>query len=272
MVKQVERSPQKPDHLNLEAKIKQLENECQKLKAEASRYKHEYGVMVKQVEISRDTVNSLEAQVADLKKIISWLTRNNGELLGIVSEKIHYEDLIADLEKNKASLAKQLDGEKSRSSQLAEQLHSAETEAAGLRSLSADLRAGLRHGLAGLEMAKPASKQTLPHLGDDTRNILGIKESEDVHSDTDDSAFDDPNTESLKSRPKSVQNKDKVQEKSRPLAKVLNQVPQQPVTASQVFRVDSNPQVPPNLSFTPPSKMTTSTNPLKAHYQPQQFS
>ena len=176
--------------------------------------------------------------------------------------------MIADLEKNKASLARQLDDLKSRSSQLAEQLHSAETEAAGLRSLSADLRAGLRHGLAGLEMAKPASKKTLPSLGDDTRNILGIKESDDAHSDTDDSAFDDPNTESLKSRPKSVKNKDKI------LAQVLKQAPKQPVPVAQVFRIHT--QVPPNLSFTPPTKITTSSNHPQAPYQPtlplQQFS
>jgi hypothetical protein len=54
-------------------------------------------------------------------------------------------------------------------------------------------------------MAWPSSKQALSTLGDDSRNILGVKENEDVHSDADDSAFDDPNTESLKSRPRSVQ-------------------------------------------------------------------
>ena len=62
---------QKPDNSAFETKIDKLENECQKYRAEAGRYKHEYGVMVKQVEISKDTVKSLEAQVNDLKKIVS---------------------------------------------------------------------------------------------------------------------------------------------------------------------------------------------------------
>ena len=37
-------------------------------------------------------------QVVDLKKIITRLTKNNGELLEIVKEKIQYEDIIADLD------------------------------------------------------------------------------------------------------------------------------------------------------------------------------
>ena len=124
--KQVLKAPnklcQKSDHSDLEAKIHHLENDSQKFKAEAGRYKHEYGVMVKQVEVSRETVNSLEAQVGDLKKIISRLTRNNGELLDIVSEKIKYEDMIADLEKKTSFLTHQLSQEKSRLSRGCNQL------------------------------------------------------------------------------------------------------------------------------------------------------
>jgi len=267
-VKSPKRPCQVPDHSEIEEKIEKLENECQKYKKEASRYKNEYGVMVKHVEISKDTVNSLEAQVEDLKKIVSRLTRNNGELLGIVSEKINYEDMLADLEKNKVSLAKQLSEEKSHSSQLEKRLHSAEAEASDLRSLSAELRAGVRHGLAGLELARPASTQALPTIGDNTKHILGIKEGEDIHSDTDDSAFDDPNTESLRSRPKGVKNK--VEEKSRPFAQVLeNQIPQQPAHISQVFRV--NTQVSHNISSSPPTKMTTTKCPPPNFLSPQNF-
>jgi hypothetical protein len=229
---------QKQYHLDLEDKIRNLENECQKFRTEAGRYKHEYGVMVKQVEVSRVTVDRLEAQVADLKKIISRLTRNNGELLGIVSEKIKYEDMIADLEKKNTSLSLQLSQEKSRSSQLEQRLNSAQAEAFSLRSLSADLRAGLRHGLASLELPRPDSRPTLPPLGDDTRNILGMKGGEEDHTDTDDSAFDDPNTESLRSRPKSVQNKDEVSQKTRPLPQVFKQIPS--ASSSKVFRVNTN--------------------------------
>ena len=64
------------------------------------------------------------------------------------------------------------------------------------RSLTAELRAGLRHGLTGLEAAAvPASKLDLPQLGEQTRLILGLAGEK---SDTEDSAYEDPNTESLK--------------------------------------------------------------------------
>ena len=57
-------------------------------------------------------------QVVDLKKIITRLTKNNGELLEIVKEKIQYEDIIADLEKKTSLLTDQLDKEKSTSATL----------------------------------------------------------------------------------------------------------------------------------------------------------
>ena len=249
---------QKPDNSAFETKIEKLENECQKFKTEASRYKHEYGVMVKQVEISKETVKSLEAQVNDLKKIVSRLTKNNGELLDIVSEKINYEDMIADLEKNKAVLAKQLSDEKSRSAIIEERLETAETEVAGLRAIRAEVRAGVRHGLAGLEIARPDTRQDIPALGDNTKHILGIKDGEENKSDTEDSAFDDPNTESLRSRPKSGQSKGR----SKPVAPLLKQQmePQLPGPVSQVFRL-SAPVVP----SSPPTKMSS------YHKQPQTF-
>ena len=67
-----------------------------------------------------------------------------------------------------------------------------------LRSLSAEMRAQIRSGISGLTGSRPAT--AVPVLGDDTRRILGVKEDSD-----DDSAIEDPNTESLKSRPRSVQ-------------------------------------------------------------------
>jgi len=246
---------QKPDNSAFETKIQSLENECQKYKAEAGRYKHEYGVMVKQVEISKDTVKSLEAQVNDLKKIVSRLTKNNGELLDIVSEKINYEDMIADLEKNKAVLVKQLSDEKSQSAMIKERLDTAEAEVAGLRALSAEVRAGVRHGLAGLEIARPDTRQDMPALGDNTKHILGIKDGEDEKSETEDSAFDDPNTESLRSRPKSGQRKEK--ESAKPLAPLLKHPiePQQPGPVSEVFRLSA-----PTIPFSPPTKMSSYPN------------
>ena len=252
---------QKPDHSEFETKIGKLENECQKYKTEVGRYKHEYEVMVKQVEISKDTVTSLETQVGDLKNIVSRLTKNNGELLDIVSEKINYEDMIADLEKNKAILTKHLSEEKSRSAVLEERLHSAEAEVAGLRALSAEVRAGVRHGLAGLELPRPNSRHDLPNLGDKTKHILGIGDGVNDRSDTEDSAFDDPNTESLRSRPKSGQNK----EVAKPLAPLLSQqtVPQQPGPVTQVLRLGV-----PSIPSSPPTKMTNSPKPPSTFLPP----
>ena len=72
-------------------------------------------------------------EVVDLKKIISRLTKNNGELLEIVQEKIKYEDIIADLEKKSALLSEELSKEKSASASLGKTLASVQTENASLR-------------------------------------------------------------------------------------------------------------------------------------------
>ena len=68
-----------------------------------------------------------------MKKIISRLTKNNGELLEIVQEKIKYEDIIADLEKKSALLSEELSQEKSASASLGKTLASVQTENASLR-------------------------------------------------------------------------------------------------------------------------------------------
>ena len=73
-------------------------------------------------------------QVVDLKKIITRLTKNNGELLEIVKEKIQYEDIIADLEKKTSLLTDQLDKEKSTSATLNNKLLSVQKENESLRS------------------------------------------------------------------------------------------------------------------------------------------
>ena len=75
----------------------------------------------------------LSAEVVDLKKIITRLTKNNGELLEIVQEKIKYEDIIADLEKKSALLNDELIKEKSASASLGKTLASVQTENASLR-------------------------------------------------------------------------------------------------------------------------------------------
>jgi len=152
--------------------------------------------MVKQVEISKGTVTSLESQVADLKRIISKLTNSNGELLEIVSEKINYEDTLAVLESDNRELVRQLTEERTNSDVLRQRLDGVETEVKNLRSLAVDLRSGLTGG--SRPVAPPA-----PDIGDETRQVLGLDlqdEEEEV-----DSAYDDPRTESIRSRPKSQQ-------------------------------------------------------------------
>ena len=72
-------------------------------------------------------------EVVDLKKIITRLTKNNGELLEIVQEKIKYEDIIADLEKKSSLLNDELIKEKSASASLGKTLASVQTENASLR-------------------------------------------------------------------------------------------------------------------------------------------
>ena len=75
----------------------------------------------------------VSVEVVDLKKIITRLTKNNGELLEIVQEKIKYEDIIADLEKKSSLLNDELIKEKSASASLGKTLASVQTENASLR-------------------------------------------------------------------------------------------------------------------------------------------
>ena len=134
------------EYEELQVKYAKMKVEAEKYKVESERYKHEYSVMVKQVDISKTSVQSLENQVLDLKKIISRLTKNNGELLDIVKEKIKYEDIIADLENKNSVLSDDLKKEKSESESLQLRLSAALHENEQLRHLSADMRAHLRSG------------------------------------------------------------------------------------------------------------------------------
>ena len=68
-----------------------------------------------------------------MKKIITRLTKNNGELLELVQEKIKYEDIIADLEKKSSLLNDELIKEKSANATLGKTLVSVQTENASLR-------------------------------------------------------------------------------------------------------------------------------------------
>ena len=190
---------ERPDCSEFEKQISELEFSLEKSKLEASRYRKEYNVMVKQVDISKGTVTSLERQVADLKRIISKLTSSNGELLEIVSEKINYEDKIEALEHEREVLSRKLREEKSNSAVLEQRLEDVEREVQYLRSLAQDLRTGLSAAPTPASAKAPPA----PEIGDETRQILGLDlptNEEDV-----DSAYDDPRTDSIRSRTRTEQ-------------------------------------------------------------------
>lgn len=195
----VQRLCERPDCSEFKKKIHELEFILEKSKLEATRYRKEYNVMVKQVDISKGTVTSLERQVTDLKRIISKLTSSNGELLEIVSEKINYEDKIEALEHEREVLARKVREEQSSSSVLKQRLEEVETEVQHLRSLAQDLRAGLTAAPSPASAKVPPA----PEIGDETRQVLGLDlptNEEDV-----DSAYDDPRTESIRSRTRTEQ-------------------------------------------------------------------
>ena len=169
------------------------------------RYKHEHSVVSKQADLRRVDQENLEAQLVDLKKIVSRLTKNNSELLSIVAEKINYEEKIGGLEARAAQLAQQVESERARAEETNQRLAISQREGAALRAVAADLRAGLQHGLAGLDSARPGS--ALSRQGNKTRDILGASvlqastcvPATQAQEDSEDSAIDDPNSESLKS-------------------------------------------------------------------------
>ena len=197
----VQRLCERPDCSEFKKKIVELEFSLEKSKLETSRYRKEYNVMVKQVDISKGTVTSLERQVADLKRIISKLTSSNGELLEIVSEKINYEDKIEALEAEREALARNLREEQSNASVLHQRLEEVETEVQYLRSLAQDLRTGLSAAPTPASAKVPPA----PEIGDETREILGLGLDLPTNEEDADSAYDDPRTESIRSRTRTEQ-------------------------------------------------------------------
>ena len=185
--------------------MSKLRVDLEKQKAEMSRYKHEHSVVSKQAELRRVDQENLEVQLVDLKKIVSRLTKNNSELLSIVAEKINYEEKIGGLEARAAQLAQQVESERARAEETDRKLANSQREGAALRAVAADLRAGLQHGLAGLDSGRPDS--AMSKQGNKTRDILGASvlqasacvPAPQTREDSEDSAFDDPNSESLKS-------------------------------------------------------------------------
>ena len=177
---------EQPDNSDFTNRIEKLETELEKSKHESARYKHEYQVVTKQMNINKETITSLETQIVDLKQIISKLTRNNGELLEIISEKINYEDKLSVLEEDRKLLTEQLQMEKSETVVLHQKLKDSQREVIKLKTMTAGL-------LKDLPEIQPSTKLKPMELGlgDDTRHVLGMKEDED------DSAYEDPRTDSI---------------------------------------------------------------------------
>ena len=217
-------------------KVERLNREVERWRGEAARAREEQGVATRQAELRRQEQESLEVQVIDLKKIVSRLTRNNSELLGIVSEKINYEEKIGGLEARGATLASQLESERRRACEAERRLASADREAAGLRKVTAELRAGLQHGLEGLD-GRPASGGG--RRGDKTRQILGASVLD--KEDSEDSAMEDPNTESLGTA--RVPHTPPTRQKSRPGSVALQtQLQQQQLQQSQQQQLQQQQQ------------------------------
>ena len=120
---------------NLEEKIEALERECLNLKKEAAKCKSHNEELSKQLKVDKEAANELGLEIFELKKLISRLTRNNAELLGMASQHFEYMDMVANLEKERTQLFEQLSKEKCHSSHLEQKLLHAESEVAALRNL-----------------------------------------------------------------------------------------------------------------------------------------
>lgn len=196
---------EKSDNSELTELIEKLKLELEKSKTDSSRYRSEYQILVKQVSISKDTISKLEGQVVDLKQIISKLTRNNGELLEIVSEKISYEDEIKQLQLEKSQVIEKMKFEVVENAELKQKLENAEQEIKNLKSVASEF-------LNDLPNVEPLNLPSMS-LGEDTRHVLGLDDKtvddNDQKDEDQDSAYDDPRTESIRSRPKSNLSQDR---------------------------------------------------------------
>eukprot|EP00092_Neocalanus_flemingeri_P035312 GFUD01038421.1.p1 GENE.GFUD01038421.1~~GFUD01038421.1.p1 ORF type:complete len:551 (+),score=165.91 GFUD01038421.1:94-1746(+) len=241
------------DLQDLEEKINKLETNYQECRKEANRCKQDNEEMVKQVDFGNNAIKSLELQMVDLKNVISRLVRNNGELLGIVSQKIEYEELVVNLEQKMMALSDHLRQEKSHSSYLEQKLHSAESEASCLRSVSKDLNGRVELGLGGLEQPRLSSRPSFPLLGE---NIFGITKKGGKQDNEDKS---DPNENALYvhrfGRSCTIKEQARLKEspQSRPKKLHHQHVPLLSKPSMLVFTKEANSQ--PSLSLTPPSKM-----------------
>jgi len=103
-------------------RMKFLEEECRELKQEAAVYKSKNQEMREKVKVEEDAVDSLETQLAGLKKTLCQLTQNNTELLQLVLGQLNGLDHISKLEDERAGLTEKVRNERFFSSELHQKL------------------------------------------------------------------------------------------------------------------------------------------------------
>jgi len=113
-----------------------LEEERCDLKQEAAVYKSKNQKMREQLTVEENAIDSLEIQIADLKKTLCQMTKYNTELLQLVLGKLHDLDHISKLEDERALTAQHVRSEKFFSSALHQKLLTSNAEVAAMKAIS----------------------------------------------------------------------------------------------------------------------------------------
>jgi len=113
-----------------------LQEECYGLKQEAAVYRSKKQKMREQLKVEEGTIDSLEIQIADLKKTLCQLTQYNTELLRLVLGQLHDQDHIFKLEDERALMTEHVRSERFFSSALHQKLLTSNAEAAAIKAIS----------------------------------------------------------------------------------------------------------------------------------------
>jgi len=113
-----------------------LQEECYGLKQEAAVYRSKKQKMREQLKVEEDTIDSLETQIADLKKTLCQLTQYNTELLRLVLGQLHDQDHISKLEDERALMTEHVRSERFFSSALHQKLLTSNAEVAAMKAIS----------------------------------------------------------------------------------------------------------------------------------------
>jgi len=212
---------QDTENMELRAKMKaeneKLVFEINKMKSEIVRYKSEYDTCQTQLKIAKESNQSFQTQILEMKQLIAKLTANNKNLLHLVSDRSSQDEKLVEYENKNKQLNQQLEKEKTLVVSLQDKISCQENEITSLKLVAADIKAQLMHGLEGLDIPRPGSG-SLPHnLLNMTEQILGntsvvkpdksrqrLAPNKRPMSASSDSAIDDPNSERLNQPPKPV--------------------------------------------------------------------